>query len=128
MSKIHIMQRCIKPPKFFFLSPPPHFENYFFIPVTTFSRGAVGYNIWWQLLDTTFGGSCGIQILKKNKEYKKIIQKITARLGTPKTIFLSSTHQNHFLNGGFIHPCIIANLHNAVFSHTRTPKQMNKLS
>merc|ERR1711884_125979 len=54
-------QGCIKPPKFIFLPPPPTFENHFFILLTTFSNGAVGYNIWWQLWDTTFGGSCGIQ-------------------------------------------------------------------
>ena len=37
--------------KIHFLTPP-HLRKSFFIPVTTFSGGAVGYNIWWQLWDT----------------------------------------------------------------------------
>ena len=52
-----------KTTKIHFLSPPPPSKIFFFIPVTTFSGGAVGYISWWQLRDTIFGGSFGIQHL-----------------------------------------------------------------
>ena len=48
---ICVLQGCIKPLKLIFSSPPT-FKNPFLILVTTFSSGAVGYNIWWQLWDT----------------------------------------------------------------------------
>merc|ERR1712242_273449 len=86
-------QGCIKPPKFIFLSPPPPSKIIFFIPVTTFSSCTVGYNIWWQQWDTTFGGSCGIQIHKKTQiNHKKIkkTQKITKNCA-------HGNSNNHFL-------------------------------
>ena len=58
---ICVLQGCIKPPKLIFY-PPPHLQKSFFIPVTTFSSGALGYNIWWQLWDTNS------QKIKRNKK------------------------------------------------------------
>ena len=66
-----------------FFIPTPTFENDFFIQLQHLVAAQ------W---DTTFGGSCGIQILKKTKENKKITRnkkhtQKTACLGTPKTIY-----------------------------------------
>ena len=122
-------------------------ENHFFIRVTTFGGSAVGYNIWWQLWDTTFGGSCGIQIHKKTKNKKKIKKswKIIKKIKKNTKNCALGNSKNHFFypvpseiifftspppgeeNGGFIHPWILC-IFNIIFIFYYVPLKFLVLS